>query len=134
MILRLRRQHVDLLRDEAKKVYPIEACAMLFGRLTYEEAIVKKVAVASNELKSFVRFEISPEQVIKAFNEAEKEGLSFIGPFHSHPAPAAPSLVDLKNMKLWGDVLWLILSSTNASLAAYQMKNGKVIEITIEVE
>jgi len=90
--------------------------------------------VASNKLQSTIRFEIDPETFVKAFTEAEREGLDFIGLFHSHPAPAMPSPIDLKYMKLWGDILWLILSSTNGSLAAFQIVNGKVNEITIKVE
>jgi proteasome lid subunit RPN8/RPN11 len=134
LILRLKRQHVRLLKEEARKVHPIEACALLFGRLTRKEALVKRVVVTANELQSTVRFEIDPETFVKAFTEADGEGLEFIGLFHSHPAPAKPSLIDLKYMKLWGDALWLILSSTSGSLAAYQMRQGKVKEITIKVE
>lgn len=106
---------------------------MLFGESTQKEAIVKRVAVAPNKLQSPTSFEIHPETFVKAFNEAEHEGLDLIGLFHSHPAPAAPSSIDRKYMKLWGDVLWLILSSTNSDLAAYEMKNGKVREIPVEI-
>jgi proteasome lid subunit RPN8/RPN11 len=134
LILRLKSQDAHLLKEEARKVHPIEACAMLFGKLTQKEAVVKRVVVASNKLKSAVRFEIDPETFVNAFTEAEKEGLDFIGLFHSHPAPAKPSSIDLKYMKLWGDALWLILSSTDGSLAAYQVKNGKVREITVKLE
>ena len=134
MILRLKRQHANLLKEEARKVHPIEACAMLFGRLAQKEAVVERVVVVPNKLQSTVRFEIDPETFVNAFTEADKEGLDFIGLFHSHPAPAKPSLIDLKYMKLWGDALWLILSSTNGSLTAYQMRNGKVGEITVRVE
>jgi len=134
LILRLKRQHVDLLKEEARKVHPIEACAMLFGKLTQNEVSVKKVVMAPNKLQSTVRFEIDPETFVRALTEADKEDLDFIGLFHSHPAPTMPSLIDLKYMKLWGDAVWLILSSINGNLAAYQMINGKVREITIKVE
>ncbi len=134
MILRLKRQHVNLLREEAKKVHPIEACAILFGNLTPDEAVVKKVVVAPNKLQSTVRFEINPETFVKALNEADKEELEFIGLFHSHPTPAAPSQIDRKYMKLWGNALWLILSSTSGNLAAYEMTNSKVKEINIRIE
>ncbi len=107
---------------------------MLFGISTQNEAVVKRVVVTPNKLQSTVRFEIDPETFVNAFTEAEKEGLDFVGLFHSHPAPARPSSIDLKYMKLWGDALWLILSSTNGNLAAYKMRNGKVREITIRVE
>lgn len=134
MILQLQRRHVDLLKQEAKKVHPVEACAMLFGKLSQNEAAVEKVEVAPNELQSTVRFEIDPVKVAAAFTEAEDEGLDFIGLFHSHPAPAAPSPIDLKYMKLWGDALWLILSSTDGNLAAYQLSDGTVKEATIRIE
>ncbi len=134
MILRLQRRHVDLLKQEAKKVHPVEACAMLFGNLSQNEAVVEKVEVAPNELQSTVRFEIDPVKVAAAFTDADEEGLDFIGLFHSHPAPAAPSPIDLKYMKLWGNALWLIISSTDGKLAAYQLTDDTVKEATIRIE
>lgn len=134
MILRLRCQHVNLLKEEARRVHPIEACAMLFGKLTQKEAVVKKVVVAPNKLQSTLRFEINPETFAEALTEADKEGLEFIGLFHSHPAPAKPSLIDLKYMKLWGDAIWLILSLIDGNLAAYQIRNAEIKEIAIKVE
>ena len=134
LILRLRRHHVDLLKQEAEKVHPVEACALLFGKLSQNEAVVEKVELAPNKLKSTVRFEIDAEKVAAAITVAEKEGLDFVGLFHSHPAAAAPSPIDLKYMKLWGDALWLILSSIDGNLAAYQLSEGAVKEATIIVE
>ncbi len=134
MILRLKNCHVNLLSEEARRVYPIESCAMLFGELTEEEAYVRKVVVAANELHSTMRFKINPELVVKSFNDAKKEGLDFIGLFHSHPAPATPSTIDIRFMKLWGEAIWLILSSTDHKLAAYQMENEELKEIQIQIE
>ena len=131
MFLRMKRQQVHLLKEEARKVAPIEACAILFGKLTQKEAVVERVVVAPNKLQSIERFEIDPELVVEAFAEADTEGLDFLGLFHSHPAPAKPSLIDLDYMRLWGDALWLILSLISGNLAAYQMRNGKVREINI---
>lgn len=131
MFLRMKRQQVNLLKEEARKVAPIEACAILFGKLTRKEAVLERVVVTPNKLQSIKRFEIDPELVVKAFTEADKEGLDFLGLFHSHPAPAKPSLIDLEYMRLWGDALFLILSLISGNLAAYQMRNGKVREINI---
>jgi proteasome lid subunit RPN8/RPN11 len=130
----LERQHIVILREEALKVHPVEACALLFGRVDSNEAHVSKVAIAPNKLQSTVRFEINPETVFKELNEAEREELDFIGLFHSHPASIPPSLTDQKGMKLWGDAIWLILSSTKGNLGAYKLMNGEVIEIPIIVE
>ena len=114
-------------------MHPVEACALLFGRVNSTEAYVCKVAIASNRLKSTVRFEINPEIVFKELNEADREELDFIGLFHSHPAPAKPSLTDKKGMELWGNAIWLILSSTKGNIAAYQMMDNDIKEITIVV-
>ena len=115
-------------------MHPIEACALLFGKLSHDEAVVKKVEFAPNKLQSPVKFQIDPEKVATAFTEAEKEGLDFIGIFHSHPAPAEPSSIDLEGMKLWGDALWLILSLTDGELAAYQLKDHSVEEATLQID
>jgi hypothetical protein len=37
-------------------------------------------------------------------------------------------------MKLWGDAIWLILSSTEDKIAAFQMKDGKLEEVTLDLE
>jgi [CysO sulfur-carrier protein]-S-L-cysteine hydrolase len=134
LILRLQRLHVNLLNQETEKVHPIEACALLFGKLSHDEAIVTKVEFAPNKLQSPVKFQIDPETVAAAFTNAEKEDLQFIGIFHSHPAPAEPSSIDLEGMKLWGDALWLILSSTDGELAAYQLMDDSVEEATLQID
>jgi len=125
---------LHLLREAARKTHPVEACAILFGRLINDEAMVTKVVVAPNLLQSTVRFEIDPQTVFNAFEQAELEGLCFIGLFHSHPAPAHPSAVDLQYMRLWGEAVWLVLSSVNGGIAAFQMKNGKVNEVALKIE
>ena len=134
MILQLQCCHVELLTQETKKVHPVEACAILFGKLSQNKAFVEKVEVTQNRLRSTTLFEIDPAKVAVAITEAEIEGLEFVGLFHSHPAPATPSLIDLKYMKLWGDALWLILSSIDGNLLAYQLIDGKVKQATIRIK
>ena len=85
-------------------------------------------------LQSSERFEINPQTVFNAFTEAEKEGLDFIGLFHSHPALATPSSIDIKYMRLWGKSLWLIFSLIDNSLATYQLEDGKVKAITTRIQ
>ena len=134
LILQLQHHHVELLKQETERMYPVEACALLFGELSQNEAVVEKFEIAENRLRSTTRFEVDPARIAAAITEAEKEGYEFIGLFHSHPAPAAPSSVDLKYMRLWGDALWLILSSTDGKLAAYQLIDATVKEATIRIK
>ena len=133
MILLLKRQHVDLLKQETEKVHPVEACALLFGICSQNTLALQQIVIAPNRLQSAVKFEIDPTTVVKALTKAEDAGLDFIGLFHSHPAPAVPSSTDLKFMKLWGDILWLIMSSTEGKLAAYQLKNDILKEVSIRI-
>jgi len=132
MILQLENQQLVLLKEEARKEHPVEACALLFGKLTAEEAIVERVVVTPNVLRSTVRFEIDSKAFYDAFIKADKDRLEFIGFFHSHPAPVNPSSVDLQFMRLWGDVIWLIFSSTEDRFSAFQMKKGRVYELTLK--
>jgi proteasome lid subunit RPN8/RPN11 len=134
MILRLKRKEITLLKKTVHKVFPFEACAILFGEMSHNEAYVSKIYLTSNRLKSEVRFEIEPEEVFKAFTEAEKEGLELVGFFHSHQKHAKPSSLDLKNMKLWGNAIWLIFASRDDSMAAYQLFNEKLLEASIIIE
>lgn len=134
MFLRLKEHQVSQLREEASRIRPVEACALLFGELTRQGAVVKKVVVAPNELQSDVRFEIRPEIAIKAFKNAEMQGLDFVGFFHSHPAPATPSTIDLKYMRLWGEAIWLIMSLNDSSLAAYQMEDSELKQVTVRID
>ena len=134
MILRLKRHFVDLLNHETDKVYPSEACALLFGRFTPNEAIVEQVEVTQNRLDSTNHFEVAPEKIAIAVGDAEKEGLELVGLFHSHPLHAEPSEIDLKFMKMWPDIIWLILSSTEGSMAAFQLTDEKVEKVAIRIE
>lgn len=134
MILRVTTQHLTLLRKEANETYPIEACALLFGKMTKKAAVVERVVVTPNVLRSTVRFEIDSKAFYDAFTNADKDGLEFLGFFHSHPASVNPSSVDLQFMRLWGYAVWLIFSSTDNKFAAFQMKKGRVYGLTLKTE
>jgi proteasome lid subunit RPN8/RPN11 len=134
MILRLNARQLLFLKEEAERVHPVEACALLFGKTTRRETIVKRIVTVPNVLKSATRFEIDPKAFFEALMQAERNGLEFIGLFHSHPAPAYPSGVDLKFMRLWGDAVWLILSSIDEKFAAFQMRDGEVNSVTLKTD
>ena len=131
MILRVSNRQLKLLEGEAQREHPVEACALLFGKLTEKEAVVDRVTVTPNALKSNVRFEIDSKAFYDAFTNANKDGLAFVGFFHSHPAPAEPSSVDLQFMRLWGDAVWLILSTIEHRFAAFQMRDGEAYALTL---
>jgi len=134
MILRLSSEQLRLLNEAAQKSYPVEACALLFGKLGKKEAIVKRIVITTNVLQSSVRFEIDSKVFYDAFTKAAENGLGFIGFFHSHPAPANPSSVDLQFMRLWSDAVWLIFSSADNKFAAFKIRNSKLHALTLKTE
>jgi len=132
MILRVTTDQLTLLKKEARDSQPTEACALLFGRIGEREVAVERVVMTANVLKSPVRFEIDSEAFYTAFTEAVRDGLEFVGFFHSHPAPATPSSVDLEFMRLWEAAVWLIFSLTDDTFAAFQMKKGRVYSLVLK--
>ncbi|MEM3386687.1 MAG: M67 family metallopeptidase [Nitrososphaerales archaeon] len=109
---------------------PKEACAFLLGRTSSEGFTVLKVTPASNILDSAVAFKIDPSEVFEVFDEADRIGLEVIGVFHSHPAPAEPSNIDLEYMKA-NPMVWLIASMLDKSIGAYYTQNKTVKKIEI---
>ena len=119
---------------ETEKIYPIEAVALLFGNILKNRFEVKKIEIVPNRLISKSRFEVDPEIIAKNIAKLEKNGLEFIGIFHSHFGPATPSSIDKKSMRLWGDAVWLIFSSTKYNFSAYQLVGNKVKEIDLQIK
>jgi len=134
VILRLTRRHLTYLENEARKTSPIEACALLFGKLTQKEATVERIVVTPNVAESTIRFEIDSKVFYNAFTEASQDGLMFLGFFHSHPAPVAPSIADLHFMRLWGDAIWLIFSLTENRFAAFKMRRSRAYTLRLKIE
>ncbi len=133
MILKLTRKQVETLKKDAIRNYPEEACAMLFGKTEKGIAEVSWIVIAENILHSKTRFEIDPEIVYEALKEAEERGLDLIGFAHSHTNSSKPSLIDRKFIRLWGDAIWLILSTLNGKMEAFRMVNEKLEKVTLEI-
>ena len=133
MIVKLTEEQIGLLVEETRKKYPIEACGILFGDIS-NEAVVRKIVAVHNLLESSTNFQISPEEFLKASFEAEEEGMQLIGFFHSHPAASHPSMADIRYMALWPENLWLIISSIDYDIAAYQTVNSTIQRIDVKVD
>ncbi|MCD6470549.1 M67 family metallopeptidase [Candidatus Bathyarchaeota archaeon] len=134
MIIELNKDQVNLLIRESRKEYPKEACGVLFGSVCKEKAYVKKIALLKNLLDSENRFQMDPTEFLRALLNAEKKGLQHIGFFHSHPLNTKPSAIDLEYMKLWPEIIWLIISPLNCRMAAYQIIDGHLREVSVKVK
>jgi len=127
----LTQKEKDKLITHAIERQPIESCAMLLGEKIDDAWNVKEVFLTENTDKSQTNFTISPEELLKGYQLAEKMHLELVGVFHSHPnSDAIPSSTDKKFMQN-NPVPWIIFSGVNNDLKAYLL-DSDVIEISIK--
>ena len=129
----LAQKEKDKLIDHAIKQQPSESCAMLLGKRVGNNWNVKEVFLTQNIDDSQTNFTISPEELLKGYQIAEKNQLEVVGVFHSHPnSDAIPSNTDKKFMQN-NPVPWIIFSGVNNDLKAYLL-DSTIIEIQIKID
>ena len=129
----LTQKDKDELVTHAVGQQPSESCAMLLGKKVDGAWNVKEVFLTQNVDNSQTNFTISPEELLKGYQLAEKMHLELVGVFHSHPnSDATPSSTD-KTFMQNNPVPWIIFSCVNNSLKAYLL-DSDVIEIPIKID
>jgi len=129
----LAQKEKDKLVTHAISEQPSESCAMLFGKKVGDNWNVKEVFLTQNIDDSQTNFTISPEELLKGYQIAEKNQLEVVGIFHSHPnSVAIPSNTDKKFMQN-NPVPWIIFSGVNNDLKAYLL-DSTIIEIQIKID
>jgi len=110
--------HVRIIREDAQKAYPAEACGLITGRITDDGyARVHRVVAADNILASAHsdRFEVDPATRIRVEKEIRGSDEILIGHYHSHPDhPALPSETDLQKA-YEPNLIWVIAGVTSGS-------------------
>jgi proteasome lid subunit RPN8/RPN11 len=128
----LLQNHVELLTNHAKKNIPNESCAILFGKIENENFVVKDIFLTENTKRSSDEFLMSPEDIFKAYDEAEKRKLE-LAIFHSHPdSKAYPSFRDKKVMEM-NPYPWVIFSNINKEFKAYILESDIIIPIPLKI-
>ena len=126
----LTQKEKDKLITHAIERQPNESCAMLLGEKIDDAWNVKEVFLTENIDESQTNFTISPEELLKGYQLAEKMRLELVGVFHSHPnSDTTPSDTDKKFMQN-NPVPWIIFSCVTNDLTAYLL-DSDVIEIPI---
>ena len=129
----LAQKEKDKLVDHAIEQQPSESCAMLFGEKVGDDWNVKEVFLTQNMDNSQTNFTISPEELLKGYQIAQKNQLEVVGVFHSHPnSDAIPSITDKKFMQN-NPVPWIIFSGVDNNLRAYLIVSD-VTEIPIKID
>ena len=109
------------IRREGEKAYPGECCGLLIGRVTGRETSRFHVVsafpcrnVRGGEADD--RFEIDPQDFLRADRLAREQGLEVIGCYHSHPDnPPSPSHVDAQ--AAFGGFAYVIVEVQNGRAA-----------------
>lgn len=94
----------DRMVTHALAAYPDECCGAMLGVIDEGTKIVKVAVELENASlgEKGSRYELRPEDLLKADREARRQGMDLIGIFHSHPdADAYFSATDLKNSCPW---------------------------------
>ena len=107
------------IESEGEAGYPNEICGMIFGREEKDAVgnvrrLTEKLIVGKNVFEAdeqYHRFSIDPRAQMKAERSAEKEGLTLLGYYHSHPDhPARPSEYDREHA--WEFYSYVIVAIT----------------------
>ena len=129
----LTQKEKNELVTHAIRQQPSESCAMLLGEKIDGAWNVKEIFLTENMDNSQTNFTISPEELLKGYQLAEKMHLELVGVFHSHPnSDAVPSSTDKKFMQN-NPVPWIIFSGVNNSLKAYLL-DSDLVEISIKID
>jgi [CysO sulfur-carrier protein]-S-L-cysteine hydrolase len=115
----------------AKDALPNECCALLLTEHN-NNGKVAMILPMRNIDESPVSFSIGPAELLDAYNLAESKGMEVAGIFHSHPAKASPSSTDIKYMQI-NPVIWLIYSTTQNEIKAFEYENEAISEIAIKI-
>ena len=88
---------LEAIREHGRESYPEECCGALLGSSDGGSACVARIARMENARREERRrrYVIEPIEYVRVEREADAEGLSVLGVYHSHPDhPAFPSEYD----------------------------------------
>ena len=110
MMLQLNPALQGRLRRWAQEGYPQECCGLLLGRAADGVAQVEEVTQARNlnTVRAEDRYEMDPQDLLRADEMARARRLDIVGVWHTHPDhPARPSATD--RAQAWDGWSYLIL-------------------------
>ena len=126
----LREIDFNLLKFHAEKIYPLEAPAILIGKIRENIASVDEVILTKNSDESSTSFTIDSTELLEIYTKANRENKEVVGIFHSHPAPPKPSRLDMKFMRS-NPFVWIIMSMPGGDFEAYQLWSDILHKVNI---
>ena len=125
--LRLSPAQLEAIIQHARANQPEEACGILAGD---KQGRVRRVYRMENAEHSRTFYKMDSREQFQVFDEIEREGMSLLAIFHSHPhSDAYPSEQDRK-LAFYPDSFYLIISLMNQEpdLHAFRIVDGSVEE------
>ena len=123
----IHHNHLNALEKLAVKTLPNESCAILLGKKSNTNSIVKYILPMNNSSHSSIEFNIDADDLYNAYDKARLMNLDIIAIFHSHPSPPIPSAMD-KIFMLINPVIWIIYSTSSHTFKAFISNNDDQIQ------
>ncbi len=126
-MLQISLEILSQIRAHGEKAYPQEGAGFLLGKDGDQRNVtgILPLSNAREEASRHNRYLITPQDYIKAEQEADRLGLSLIGVFHSHPDhPNRPSEYD----RDWAQPFFSYIITTINSGRAIESRSWRLAE------
>jgi proteasome lid subunit RPN8/RPN11 len=125
----------DELRAHGEETYPHECCGILLGKSTDDTLHVHQLIRAGNTRTDSAhnRYNIAPQELIRAQREGRKSGLDIVGFYHSHPDhPAQWSSTDFAEAHWFGCAYVITAVAGDKTTGHAQITNSFLLTGTSE--
>lgn len=130
--MKIARDLVQEMLDHALAEAPNECCGVVASR----DGQAVRVYRAENIHASPLRYEISPEELLRIYLEIEDQDCELGAIYHSHTrSPPYPSQTDVNLARGWPDAIYVIigLAGQEPEFPAYTIRDGQVADAALEV-
>lgn len=131
-VVRIRREILAAMREEATKTPMQECCGLLAGR---DEVITHIFPARNAHSQPATAYEIAPQELFRVMKEIRAQQLELMGIYHSHPrGENRPSQSDIAR-GFYPDTPYFILSPPGDApqpVRAFLIRDDDVTELRIE--
>ena len=103
-MLKLSQSDYLSLRQHGEETYPNECCGAMLGTVNdgHKKVVIAMPLENASSGSQAARYELRPEDLLKADRQARQQNMDLVGIYHSHPDCGAYfSETDLKNSCPW---------------------------------
>lgn len=131
MRLWLSREHAQAIQQHAQDEVPREACGIVAGKHERATQIIPLPNIAENPNQHYL---VDPQTFSAAFFQLQREGLSLLAFYHSHPTgDPIPSQTDIKQAS-YSDTPYLIVGLRHKPrFAAWTIEQDKVTPVDLYI-